>query len=373
MVSRRAAITLLLYVAVVVSLLAFCYASPSYNWDMLAYAAVVLDDGQVSPEVLHTEVYRTAAEETPEAEYSMMVDTTHALRSEVLRSPERFYQFLSYFRVKPLYTAMCSALHSLGVPLMKSTVLPSALGIFAIALMLFYRFSRAVPFWAAAILGLSVICTPPVTEAARLSTPDALSTALLVGALLVYLYRANVYWFIGLIVLAVFARLDNVIPATIFLLSLLVSDGKEQNGKAVALVVVGTMVLLFAYTWLIMRYAEYNGGFEEFYGGLTRKWNPVLLVGDALQGLRTIKTSYLALGGISFVVLFHRKGFRLTALDRNQFLFLTATVAVVVRYVLFPDLTTRFFLWYYILCWVLIAEGIVMSYKPGPIERSTSD
>lgn len=117
-------LTFSLYLAVVIALLAFCYARPSYNWDMLAYAAVILDDGETSPEALHAEVYRVASEEVPEREYRMMVDTTHQLRSEVLRNSERFYQFLSYFRVKPLYTLLCDVFYSMGVPLMKATVLP---------------------------------------------------------------------------------------------------------------------------------------------------------------------------------------------------------------------------------------------------------
>jgi 4-amino-4-deoxy-L-arabinose transferase-like glycosyltransferase len=358
------------YLVAVSVMLAFCYARPSYNWDMLAYAAVVLDDGEISPEALHAEVYRIASEEVPEEDYRMLVDTTHQLRRGVLRNPERFHQFLSYFRVKPLYTEMCNAFYTLGVPLMKATVLPSIIGIFALALLLFYRFSRTFPFWAAAILGLSLICVPPVIEAASLSTPDALGTAVLVGAFMAYLHRAHVYLFMLLIAIAVLVRLDHVIPGTVLLMALLVRDQKRKGSKTVALSVVVLMALLIAYSWLILRQAEYNNGFEMFYGGLIRKWNPVLLATDAFQGLRTLQTSYVAIAGISFVALFYRQGFRFTSLNDSQSLFVAATIAFAARYILFPDLTTRLFLSYYILCWIFIIEGILATARPMVTEGS---
>jgi hypothetical protein len=357
-------IPLLVFLGLVSALLAYCFTRPSYNWDILAYAGVVLDDGKVSPEALHAEVYRIASEEIPEEEYRMMVDTTHQLRHEVLRSPERFYQFLSYFRVKPLYAGLCNLFYSIGVPLTKATVLPSILGIFVLALLLFYRFSRNFPSWAAAILGLSMLCMPPVLEAARLSTPDALSAVVLLGAFLVYLYGANVYWFMLLVVIAVLARLDNAIVAIVLLLCLIVRDYDSRKDKSVALISICLMAIIFAYAWIILRYAEYNNGFEQFYGGLTRKWNPIVLIGDAVQGLKTIKTSHVAIAGISFVVLFYRNGLSVSALNRPQFLFVVTTIAFAARYVFFPDLTTRLILSYYILCWLFIVERMVEITRP---------
>ncbi|MDV3309258.1 MAG: hypothetical protein LOY03_10630 [Cyclobacteriaceae bacterium] len=355
------------YLVAVSVLLAFCYARPSYNWDMLAYAAVVLDDGEVSPEALHAEVYSIASEEIPAEAYSMLVDTSHPLRKEVLESPERFYQFLSFFRIKPLYTGMCSAFHALGVPLMKATVFPSTISIFLLSLLLFFRFSRTVPFWVAGVLGLSVICAPPVIEAARLSTPDALSTLILVGALVLYLQRAQAFWYLLLLAVAVLVRLDNVIPATVLLFLLIVRESREEEHKGIILPAACLLVLFFAYSYLILRYAEYNHGFNEFYGGLAGKWK--VLVSDAVRGLKTLQTSYVAIGGISFVVLFYRNGFRLSGLNRNQLVFVAATIAFLARYVLFPDLTTRFFLWYYILCWIFIVEGIVGSGQRPSLEE----
>src|SRR5690554_6050907 len=102
------------YLVAVTVVLTFCYMRPLYNWDMLAYAAVVLDDGQISPDELHEKVYHVASEEIPVEPYSLMADTTHYLRKQVLQSPERFYQFLSFFRVKPLYTALCNFFYSAG-------------------------------------------------------------------------------------------------------------------------------------------------------------------------------------------------------------------------------------------------------------------
>src|SRR5690606_12871958 len=214
------------YLVAVSVLLAFCYARPSYKWDMLAYAAVVLDDGEVSPEALHAEVYSIASEEIPAEAYSMLVDTSHPLRKEVLESPERFYQFLSFFRIKPLYTGMCSAFHALGVPLMKATVFPSTISIFLLSLLLFFRLSRTGVFFVVGVLGLSVILSLSVFEAAQLSSTDQLRMLIMDGALILCLKLTLAFWYFLLHAVAVLVRLENIIPATALLFFLIVRESK---------------------------------------------------------------------------------------------------------------------------------------------------
>src|SRR5690606_39886095 len=60
------------------------------------------------------------------------------------------------------------------------------------------------------------------------------------------------------------------------------------KGKGVALISISVIAILLAYTWFILTYAEYNNGFEQFYGGLARKWNPIVLMGDARSEERRV-------------------------------------------------------------------------------------
>jgi hypothetical protein len=104
--------------------------------------------------------------------------------------------------------------------------------------------------------------------------------------------------------------------------------------------------------------SEYDNGFEAFYGGLYKKGNPSLLFNEAFVGLNTLQTSYLAVVGIGLVAVFYKKGASLRQLNASQYLFLMVLASSLVRYILFPDLTTRFFLAVYILSWVFIVESI---------------
>lgn len=351
-------LSVVLYFAVICIILAKCYTKPSYNWDMLAYGAIILGGDNTEREAVHAKIYGIAKQQIPEAPFRMLVDTTHQLRKEVLRSSEKFHQFLSYFRVKPLYTGLAGFLYELGVPLTRATILPSLLSFLLLSILLFFRFAGKFPYWIAGILGLSILCSPPVIEAARLSTPDALSTLILMAAFIMYLNRTPWYWIAGFAALSVLARLDNVIIASSLMVSLLFLPARNETRNVRPVVVVVVLAVFLAYTIFILKQAEYDHGFQVFYGGLLKKLNPVVLAGEAIAGLNTLQTSYIGIVGVGFVALFWRQGISFRNMDIAQYLFVVVFLAFLVRYILFPDLSTRLFLSFYILAWIFIAEAL---------------
>src|SRR5690606_27664335 len=101
-----------------------CYHKPLYNWDTLCYGALILSVEEKDHEKVHETVFALAKEEVPSREFFHMIDTTHQLRKRLLNDSQSFFQFLSYFKIKPLYTFSSYLAYKAGVPLMKAPVVP---------------------------------------------------------------------------------------------------------------------------------------------------------------------------------------------------------------------------------------------------------
>jgi hypothetical protein len=194
-------------------------------------------------------------------------------------------------------------------------------------------------------------------EVARLSSPDALSSLVLMSAFLLFLNHMKWYWVILLLLISVFVRLDNLILASLISVSFLFSSSYKRD-RSMVLIIITCIATMLLYAFIVLKTSEYDNGFESFYGGLYKKGNPLLLFYEAFVGLNTLQTSYLAVVGISLVAVFYKKDTSLRQLNSSQYLFLIVLASSLVRYILFPDLTTRFFLAVYVLSWVFIVESI---------------
>jgi hypothetical protein len=177
------------------------------------------------------------------------------------------------------------------------------------------------------------------------------------SAFLLFLNHIKWYWVILLLLISVFVRLDNLVLASMISVSLLFSSSYKRE-RSMVLIIIACIAAMLLYAFIVLKTSEYDNGFESFYGGLYKKGNPLRLLNEAFVGLNTLQTSYLGVVGISLVALFYKKRRSLRQLDSSQYLFLMVLASSLVRYILFPDLTTRFFLAVYILSWVFIVESI---------------
>lgn len=336
-----------------------CYKKPAYNWDTLAYMAILLNGEEDDVVKIHQTTYKVAEAEIPADKYRLMTDTSHAVKKDVLNNPAKFFQYTSFFRIKPFYTGLSYLAYKGGIPLSKAPVVPSVFSFIAISLLLVWSFNKFFTGWLTALLSLCIMVSPPVLEAARLATPDALSTLIILFAFYLLLESSSWGWIIFVLSLSILVRVDNIMLALIVICFQAFTPISNAKGKIPGFVFWGAAAIWILYAFWIMNYANIQNGFENFYGGLYKKANPLTVLREAVIGINTVQTSHLSIVlSITAVILFYKRPFTFKSLNQRQLLFLMLMIYLVVRYTIFPDLTTRFYLPVYIMSVVLALEAI---------------
>ncbi len=358
MVFRKVLVFSIFFLAIV-KIAWVCYEKPLYNWDTLAYMAIVLGFEEDDITKIHQSIYNIAQQEIPIDKYALMTDTTHMVKKDVLNHPDKFLQYTSFFRVKPLYTFLSYAAYKVGLPLSKAPFVPSVFSFVAISFLLVWLFSKFFPEWLSAILSLCIVISPPILEAARLATPDALSTLVILIAFCLLMNSSSWVWIIFILSLSILVRVDNIILAGIILFFQYFMLREQAKNKIPHLAFWIIIALWIGFAFWLMVHANIQNGFENFYGGLSKKVNFLMILKESVTGLNTLQTSHLSIVmAICALILFYGKAFSIRSLNQSQYLFLLMIFYLVIRYVMFPDLTTRFFLPVYIISIVLAMEEI---------------
>ena len=219
---------------------------PAYNWDMLAYGAIALDEGD--PEVRHARLWSYVDRDVPamsaaflRGQYAedladpRLVDTLDYRRA-IATDPYAFAEQLPFYSVKPMYPATIAA----GMRVIDSVSgwfgRPSDVGPIAVSvliakfcwmglgvaffLLMRLRFSNAL----AALATTIAMAHPMMHSLGSYSTPDALSGLFILTAFVLALRDPSRLWTTaasGVALLALAARPDNVILLGLFLTWLL--------------------------------------------------------------------------------------------------------------------------------------------------------
>src|ERR1700712_3926305 len=155
----------------------YAYKRMAYNWDILAYMAVILYYDHVDLQTAHEKVYTTAKEEMPGEKYEKLTDTTKAYKKSVAQYP-RFHQQMSFYVLKPLYTSISYLFYKAGASLTRATIWPCIICYFLIGVFIFFWIQKYSSPGFAFAGGLTIMYLGPVFPVAFLSSPDALSALL---------------------------------------------------------------------------------------------------------------------------------------------------------------------------------------------------
>ncbi len=218
------------------------WARPYYNWDMLPYIGVAYRLGGASVEEAHMRTYAVSEAAAPAREHRWNTQGG-AYRRTVTRDPAAFGQQLPFYSVKPAYPALMLALMRTGLNGVDASVWISRaayLGIGVILLLWLASFLAPIPAVAttAGVMGL-----PFVLDLARLSTPDALSTLLVLPALWLVFDQRRLRAGTALLVLSVPVRPDNLLWVVV-VAAYGALRRREDRKAAVAFVGVATLAYL---------------------------------------------------------------------------------------------------------------------------------
>ena len=368
---------LAVYVFFILLISLFAFRKPYYNWDMLAYMAIVIKmDHHKDVNQIHSITYDLARKNIPPTEYGYLV--TSPYREKMATSPDDFYAQLSFYAVKPLYIGMIYLFYKIGFSLPISTLLPSILSYFLIGLLLFHWLQKCTKPFFAFIAGLLIMFSPFMVSIARRSTPDSLSSFLLFAAFYFIIEKPSISWMFLFFILSIFARLDNIVTCFI-ISSFLFFNSKWQKQITIwqyMIILLFFVICYFSITFIIVRPFGWNilyyPTFIQYYN-LSHQFHTVspLKAYFALsysQAITAIVFHNFTL--FAFLALLITSPF--STLFRNlkfeQLFSLLLIFIILVRFILYPDLADRFYISFYLSILVLL----VKKYSNGQVIQSVS-
>lgn len=344
----------------------YLYKNPAYNFDMLGYMALVIKmDQNSSIQVIHDSAYQAAKQNIPADEYRKLTETP-SFRKKFETDAGQFEKILPNYIVKPLYLWCCWLFYRSGLALTTSTVLPSIVAYMLLGLVLFYWFTKHLRLFIAFPAALLVMLSGFVTSVARLSTPDMLSALLLVAAFYFIIEKRNSGLMLFFFLLSILARIDNVITC-FFMISFLTFTKKW---KAISLKQYIIVCLLLAITYIAVvlpvtefgwnilyytqyaRHIDYSRDFEQPVSFLS---HISTIYSKLVAGFMSTHFTLFAFLG---VLIFIGKKFSFKEFSFDQSVLLVLITTGLLKFVLLPDLSDRFYIGFYFIIIVLLIRKI---------------
>lgn len=331
---------------------------PAYNWDMLPYMGIILSYDQSDVKIIHRETYAIARDQIPTVYYKRLIDSSNAYRNTMAKNPAFFYSQFPFYIVKPLYTRAAYLFFRTGISLPMSTILPSVIAYFFTGLLLFSWIKKYWNDLYACIASLLIMLSPPLLTVAGLSTPDALSGLLLFTAAYFLTEKRSVVVTFIFLLLAIFSRLDNIIPAVFFMSVIFFTNKWSYKISG------GKIILLFSI--LFLAYFAVSGNTHSFgwsifyYPAFIKQLNTSYTINNSfdIKGYMELAKSQLITGlYFSFVSLFfflvmlllwNGTGFDPRKLTIEQMLAITFVVIMTGRFILQPLIADRVYIPYYL-------------------------
>ena len=364
----------ILYLCFLLVATVYKYYKPVYNWDSLPYMALLASADGASPEQAHQIAYSEARRTIPASTYRSFTDTNGVLSKRMAASAEDFHALMPFYIIKPLYLGAAYILHKASFSLARSVFLPSVISYCLIGLLLFYWIGKHVSKVFAAIISALLLMSAPLLEAASYAAADCLSALVLLAAFYFLLEKKSITGMYIFLLLAVFARLDNIIVA--FLLVVFGLFGKKlpvpiSKSKGFMLVA-GLVAAYFLTTSLVTIYgwnpfflpAFFKQHYETFYREKTSSaiYDFVKQRHSALMVAMLHYHLFIYLG-FAVLLFLGNKTLRWKDLSFDQ-AFLTVLITTIgIRAVVYTDLSDRYFVGYSLVIVILL----VRRFKHGAI------
>jgi hypothetical protein len=354
-----------LYLVIIFLIAIYGFKKPNYNWDLLAYMAVVLNHDHQDPIWVHDSVYTIAKKQLPAAPYGQLVDGGLDFRKKLATDPLAFYQQMPFYAVKPLYTEMIYVFYKTGIPLVQASLLPSLIGFLLIGVLLLFWIRRYMQLGSALVFCILTMLSAPLWEVLHSFTPDCLSAFFLLAAMYFVFEKKSLLGVFIFLLLSIFVRLDNIIPA-FFIISLLCfsgSWGPKTSITQYVLILLGLLIAFFSisfsmrrFGWNILYYPSFIHSMNSSYS-----FQPVFHIRAYMQlafshlmaGLFSSNlVLFLALAVLAFV----KKNLQIRRLNFDQWFLCTLILIIAIRFLLQPIFTDRIYIAYYLSILILLVR-----------------
>lgn len=349
---------ILIYCVILTGISIYSFKSPEYNWDMLPYMGVVVSYDGNNANSIHEKVYITAKEEVPPTLYRQLTDPNNTYRTAAEEDADAFYNQLPFYVVKPLYTWSAYLFYKAGASLTRSTVLPSVISYFMMGLLLFYWLQKYWPPSFAFSAAMVTIISPAMLSVAKLSTPDALSGLLLFTAVFSIIEKKSFVFTSIILLLTIFARIDNIIPALFILSTIYFSN--RRNEKTGLLKYISVLIGMILSYFFISSNAQSFGWDMLYYTSFVKQLNPSYQLNEAVvfKDYASLAKSQVMTGllysSVCFFLLFVLLLFAGSPIPRfndwnmEQILSVAFLLTMITRFVLQPLIADRIYIAYYL-------------------------
>ncbi len=354
-----------LYSLFLISSCLYSFEKPLYNWDMLAYMAIVEGAENSDPVVIHNKVYDEARRHVPADAYARLVDTLHPVRKQMLTDAAAFNKQLVYYTVKPLYTGLVYVFYKAGISLTAATVLPSVIAYFFTGVLLFYWLAKYLNMYAAILCSIFIMLMPALFNSAKLSTPDCLSSFLLFTAMYFILERRKIFPVFLFLLLSIFARVDNIVACflVVTLLAITTNWGIKISKKQYALMAAAFVAVYFTISYSCIKYGWnilFYPSFAQHLG--THPGSGFSITGCVRFALSQLITGLYFSNLIIYLLLlafvFINTTSKPSKLNFDQSLAITIFLIIVVRFMLLPEIDDRFNAGWYLTTIMLLVRKL---------------
>lgn len=326
-------------------------SDPLYDFDMVAYMGVITEYDTKNSKILHEKVYSELKREMSPQVYNQLVSNnsigTHKVRVRCFESPIYFQQYLSFHRVKPLYTRLAYLIYKTSnCTLIESILWVSILSFIGLGLLFFIWIKKYLSPVIAFVISMLVLLLSPVADLARDLTPDALSTFLILFSVYAfcYLHRG---WLIALMALAILARVDNFILVGVIGVILFFEKSESNGGKVWGII----SILLGASLFLAI--PSLVGNTNDWVGKFSHTFSIKQYMSELAFSVNAFRYSHFqVLLIIGIILLPHLK--RLDRFEIKILLIIFLTMGG--RLFLFPSFQDRFFIAYELLVIIVLAR-----------------
>jgi len=346
---------------------------PVRNWDMLCYMALALEWGHDDPVEVHRLTYEAARDRLPPRLYQNMLFGGFQVRQARYQDPAAFTEHLAFYRARVLYTLPLYLAHLAGAPLVDTTWWIS-IGSWAVLALLILAWTRNyLPLPLAVVFAAVVAHVPPVLDAARFSTPDALTTLLTCAGIYCLAVRRSL--FLGAVVLtgSLFVRPDNVILIVLLIVALfLLDDRDERPSRRFAVLWLALSVTIYLG---LSRWSGHYGWWPVFWITMVQKevypsriptgmdleiyWAAFKAKSARVFGTADVYWAGTYAGAAAIALGLWLRAGRPECTRRHAAILLALLATFLVRYPLFPQLWARFLAPLYVLVPLLLLTMFV--------------
>ncbi|MDQ6814476.1 MAG: hypothetical protein M3040_12110 [Bacteroidota bacterium] len=318
------------FICIVVLYMVHVSKRPFYNSDMLAYMAIPLQMKGLNQQQIQDSVYGIAQLHVPAKNFTDLT-TLNQGRIERYHNYRLFYDYLRFFRLKPLYVLVISTFYKIGVNLVFATILPSLIFTGGLLLAVYFGVKK---LFAGAIMplfiGLVIMLLGFTNELAVLSSPDAMSSFFVFLLFLNIFFQGKEAVSYLLLALSVFTRIDNLtlFPFILYYYRFDKVDMKSIFKGVAVMAVLSIIVLAVPYL--------FGNRFDWFKDFIFKPSMYVFMVKRSVGLMRTdFNLLFLLISVVVYLNLSHQKHLKK--------LFTGVIMILATRFLLFPSYEERFY------------------------------